>query len=271
MNIESTENNPRPVAVITGASAGIGAVFARALARRGCDVVLVARRRERLDALAAELQSEFEIQAEALPADLTDDAELRRVAERIAQMPNLEYLINNAGFGTLPLFGESDADRQDAMARLHVLAPTRLTHAALGPMLHRRRGFIINVASVAGFFASPSNVMYCSTKAWMVRFSEALAIELADTPLVVQALCPGFTTSEFHDVMKMDRALVPKAWWLRAEDVVEDSLSALKTGKLIVIPSLRYKLVTALLRILPRPLRNYLAAGRHRRNQKISK
>ena len=258
----------RPTALVTGASAGIGAVFAQRFAQRGCDLILVARRRERLDELGAQLRKEHGVEAETLQADLTKDDDIARVAERIRNCGNLEFLVNNAGFGTKPLFHESDLPSQDAMVRLHVLAPMHLTHAALAGMIERSSGVVINVSSIAGFFASPSNVTYCSTKSWLISFSEALSIELTGTGVRVQVLCPGFTYSEFHDVMGMDRQLVPKKWWLPAEYVVDKSLRALRSGKLFVIPSVRYKLAGRDLSMLPRRIRNFFARKRHRRMQK---
>lgn len=268
MATETFENSQRPVALITGASAGIGATFARKLAERRCDLILVARRSERLKSLADKLRRECGVVTTILAADLTNAGDLARVVEKIRECPNLEYLINNAGFGLLPKFAESDVESQDAMARLHVMAPLNLTHAALPKMIERNRGFIINVASVAAFFQSRSNVIYCSTKRWLVSFSDGLDVELAGTNVVVQALCPGFTYSEFHDVMKVDRRSVPKNMWLSADYVVEKSLRALGDGKrkkYLCIPSWRYKLVVLSSKILPRTLRNYLAAARHRR------
>ncbi len=259
----------RPIALITGASAGIGATFARKLADRGYDLILVARRADKLQALADELTKK-NCRAEVLAADLADDAQRQVVADRISAGPEVEFLVNAAGFGLRPLFHESDLAGQETMARLHVLAVMHLTHAALPGMVARNRGFIINVSSVAGFMHSPSNVMYCSTKAWLNSFSLGLDVELAGTGVYVQSLCPGFTYSEFHDVMEVDRGTVPKNWWLDADFVVEDSLRTLarKPRKVICIPTLRYKLITLLLRALPRFLRNMLSRARHKRIKK---
>ncbi|MCD4823861.1 MAG: SDR family oxidoreductase [Phycisphaerae bacterium] len=259
----SNIGSDRPVALITGASAGIGRTFARRLAERGYDLILVARRQERLDELADDLRRQFDVAAEAIAADLTTAGDLQKVARRIAESSRFEFLVNNAGFGTLPLFAETDIESQDAMARLHVLAPMHLAHAALPGMIQRHKGFIVNVASVAGFFQSPANVMYCSTKAWLSSFTEGLAVELNDTGVVVQALCPGFTYSEFHDVLGVDRAAVPKHMWLRADVVVNQSLKALARGKVICIPTLQYKFYVLISRILPRFLRNHIARKRH--------
>jgi short-subunit dehydrogenase len=241
-------------ALITGASAGIGACFARALARRGYALILVARRRDRLESLARELEAGFGVRAEALPADLASDEGIAEVRERILKT-ELDLLVNNAGFGAPGCFWETDLEVQDKMHRLHVLATERLTHAALGGMAARRRGAVINVSSVAAF-AQGGNTSYGATKAWMNSFTEGIYLELKRTnsPVRVQALCPGFTYSEFHDVAGMDRALVPKSWWMEAEEVVAASLAGLERGELIVVPGLRYKVLVRILRALPSPL-----------------
>jgi uncharacterized protein len=239
-----------PLAVVTGASAGIGEVFARKLAAQGYRLLLAARRRDRLEALAAE----FPGRAEAFPADLASEAGVRALEERIAGDETLELLVNNAGFGTLGRFWELPVESQETMHRLHVMASVRLTHAALRGMARRNRGGVINVSSVAAFGHSPGNVSYCATKAWMNVFTSALDLELraAGSAVKVQALCPGFTYSDFHDTMGVDRDKIPRALWLEADFVVEESLRAFDRGKVIAIPAWRYKAIAAFLRYLPR-------------------
>ncbi|HEX3730147.1 MAG TPA: SDR family NAD(P)-dependent oxidoreductase, partial [Opitutaceae bacterium] len=196
----------RPLALITGASAGIGAVFARRLAERGHDLILVARREDKLREVARELEAAHGIRCEVLAADLVSDEGQAGVAERIAAVP-LDLLINNAGFGSRGFFHLADLAVQERMHRLHVLATMRLTHAALQGMVARGRGAIVNVSSVAGFFATPGGASYSATKAWMNCFTEGIALELRllRSPVKVQALCPGFTYSEFHDRLGVDR------------------------------------------------------------------
>jgi short-subunit dehydrogenase len=204
-------------------------VFARRLARDGFALILVARRREQLEGLARELG-----EAETLEADLTLESDLKKVEARIVAAPELELLINNAGFGTKGRFWETSPEGQDRMHRLHVLATMRLTRAALAGMVPRRRGGVINVSSVAAFGQSPGNISYCATKAWMNSFTEGLDLELrgAGSPVRVQALCPGFTITGFHDAMGMSRDGIPTWLWMRAEDVVDASLRGLQRGKL---------------------------------------
>jgi uncharacterized protein len=259
--------NERPLAVITGASSGIGAVFARKLAARGFDLLLIARREDRLRSLATEMSETYRVSADFTTADLAADADLDRVADRIREEPHLELLVNNAGFGTHGFFFETDVQGQEQMHRLHVIATMRLTYAALANLVKRGSGGVINVASVAGFGQSPMNVSYCATKTWMNSFTEGLAIELSiKAPNVrIQALCPGFTLSEFHDVLKMDRSAIPGSLWMSADFVVEESLRGFDKGKLFVIPGWRYKLIVAGMKLMPGVVMRKIAAGSARR------
>lgn len=247
-------NESKPLALITGASSGIGATFARTLAARGCDLALVARRQDRLQQLADELSGQFKVKCTVLPADLTLDADLHKVEDFLAAAPHLELLVNNAGFGTLGGFVAAPLATQDAMHRVHVMATLRLTHAALVSMTARNQGAIINVASVAGFVPRPGSASYYATKAWINCFTECLYLELkaAGSRVRIQSLCPGFTYTEFHDVLGTGRDFISKGWWMPAEDVVGASLEGLEKGKLFVVPGWRYKLLVAILRLMPR-------------------
>lgn len=257
------------LAVVTGASSGIGAMFARKLARRGFDLCLVARREDRLRAIAGELRDLHHVATDYICADLTKSADRERVAARIRQAPDLGILVNNAGFGSLGYFFESDLREQEAMHQLHVVATMALTHAALANLVPRGVAGtgVINVSSVAAFGVSPQNVSYCATKAWMNRFTEALALELGCTgsPVTVQALCPGYTLSEFHDVVRQDRSRIPSSWWMTADSVVEESLRAFDRRELIVVPGWRYKLVTAAARLAPARLQRSVSIAMARR------
>lgn len=241
----------KPRALVTGASAGIGATFARRLARDGYELILVARRRDRLEQLAQEIGG-----AEVLVADLTSDVDMKRVADRIAAETRLELLVNNAGFGVLGRFFEMSVESQDQMHRLHVLATLRLTHAALRGMVARNKGAVINVSSVAGFAQSPGSVSYGATKTWMNAFTEGVAMELRSigSAVRVQSLCPGFTLSEFHDVAHVDRKTIPARLWMKAEDVVDASLDGLARGKIFVVPGNIYKVLVWVVSWLPRSL-----------------
>lgn len=240
-------------AAITGASSGLGETFARRLAARGANLLLIARRKQKLDELAGALAREHGVQVEVLAADLADESQLETAARRIAALEHLDLLVNNAGFGTLGRFFEIPVDGQMQMHRLHVLATVRLTHAVLSGMVARARGGIINVSSVAGYISSPDNVSYCATKDWMNRFTEGLRIELDSigSPVAVQALCPGFTHTEFHETLGIDSAQIPKSLWMTAGFVVDESLRALESRKLFVVPGWRYRLFTAFVTKLP--------------------
>jgi uncharacterized protein len=245
-----------PVVLITGASSGIGEVFARKLSQRGCRLILAARRKERLEKLAAELPK-----AEVLTADLANEADLYRVENRIVTESRLEFLINNAGFGIPGLFHETPPDAQDKMHRLHILAIERLTHAALKGMIARRKGNIINVSSVAGFLSTPNSFTYGATKAWINSFTEGLYVELKylQSPVRVQALCPGLTHTEFHDVAGINKSIFPKGLWMSAEDVTDMSLRSLERNRPIVIPGWHNRLFVFLHRRLPRALQHFIA------------
>jgi hypothetical protein len=259
-------DNTKPIALVTGASSGIGATFAKRLAKDGYGLILVARRRDRLEALARELGD-----AETLVADLTRDQDLKLVEERIATATGLELLVNNAGFGTIGRFFDIPVDSQDQMHRLHVMATVRLAHAALRGMVARGKGAVINVSSVAGFGHSPGNVSYCATKAWMNSFTEGLHLDLrsAGSPVKVQCLCPGFTLSEFHDVIQMDRKRVPGWLWTKAEDVVDAAIEGLVHGKLFVVPGLFYKLLVKFEGWMPLGVRTALALRYSKREQRL--
>ena len=259
------------LALITGASSGIGAAFAAALAARGQDVVLVARRADRLEQLAESLKRSHGIRAEALVADLASDDDVARVVERIAAAPDLELLVNNAGFGSRGKFFEADARGQDQMHRVHVLATVRLTHAALAGMVKRARGGIINVSSVAGFWQAPGNVSYCATKCWMNSFTEGLALELRGirSPVRVQALCPGYTRSEFHESAGLNRERIGESFWMSAEKVVAYSLRGLERGRTFVVPGWKYKAAVFVLKHTPRILQRWSATRQQRRLGRI--
>jgi uncharacterized protein len=256
----------RPLALVTGASAGIGREFSRRLAERGHDLLLVARDEARLEALAAELRAVHGVSVEVLAADLTRDEAVARVIGRVEATPPT-LLVNNAGFGTMGPLRGTDPAAQERMVRLHVLAPMRLTRALLPGLLAAGRGGVINVSSVAGFLFSPGSVNYCATKAYLITFSEGLSAELAGTGIRVQALCPGFTRSEFHERMGSDEGRRrPRFLWLSAEAVVAASLAQLERGGPVVcIPGLHYKVLVAVLRLLPRGAVGWLARRGYRR------
>jgi short-subunit dehydrogenase len=260
-------DSSRPVALITGASAGLGAVFARKLAARGYDLILNARRKDRLDQLCTEISAASGASCESLVADLGDPAELRWVEDAIHACDRFELLVNNAGFGTMGTFFKGNIDEQERMIRVHMTATMRLSRAALDVMIPKRRGAIISTSSFAAFETNAGSVGYSASKAWINRFTEGLDLELGalESPVKVQALCPGFTYTEFHDVIHMDRTKIPKWLWLSAESVVDESLAGLDRGQLIVVPGWQYRMLRVFLVLLPRFLKRRSAIRMGRR------
>jgi uncharacterized protein len=235
-------------ALITGASSGIGAAFARALAARSFDLILVARRAERLAAQADELQQRHGSRVTFVVADLSTPAGVLRVEQNIGACQSLSLLINNAGTGTIGRFADSDLDAQLAMIRLHITASVRLSRAALPGMISRGHGAIIHVASIGAFLPSAGNVTYNATKAFLTSFSAALDDELHNAGIRVQALCPGFTVTEFHDRLAINRTAIPRWLWMSADDVAAASLRALERGPAVYVPGVRNRVLIALFR-----------------------
>jgi short-subunit dehydrogenase len=235
----------RPVALVTGASAGIGTVFAQRLAADGYDLVLVARDRERLEKLAAELPTDVEV----LAADLTDAADLARVEARCAA--GLDVLVNNAGFGTAGDFAELDVDGEEREIRLNVLALMRLTHAAVGPMVARGSGGILNVSSLAGYQPGPWNATYAATKAFVSSFTQAVHEEVKGKGVTVTLLCPGFTRTEFQERAGLRREGGPAFLWQGPEPVVDTGLRALRRRSAVAVPGWHNRVAAVFSQVVP--------------------
>lgn len=246
--------NSRSLAVVTGATAGIGHVFAQRLAAAGHDLLLVARDGERLRAVCDALHTQWPVHAEAFVADLSTDEDIARLADRLrvesdGATGRLAVLVSNAGFGTRGTIITADPDRQRRMLRLHVQATHELVSAALPGMVQRGDGRIIVVASVASWSPTAGNVNYNATKAYQRVYCEALATELVGTGVSVQALCPGFTYTEFHDRLGSGRKGIPSWAWLSADRVVNESLAQIaRRGAVVCVPGKRFKLIVFLLK-----------------------
>jgi hypothetical protein len=249
---------------VTGASAGIGRAFAERLARDQMDLCLVARRKDRLDALADELRVRRGVDVEVRACDLTDPAALAELCEAVARRPP-DLLVNNAGFGTVGRFAELDAEREEREIRLNVLALVRLTRAALPAMVERGHGAVINVSSMASLSPAPYTATYAATKAFVTSFSEALYEELRGTGVKVQALLPGFTRTEFQDVAGVDKHAVPGFAWMPPEDVVEASLRALERGEAVCVPGLANRVLAGVTRLVPSAVSRRLTGAALRR------
>lgn len=235
-------------ALITGASSGLGAEFARQLAARGADVVLVARDREALAAVADGIRAVSRSRVEILPADLLDDDDRAAVEARLAQ--GVDVLVNNAGFGLDLAFEKNDVADEVRHLRLHVEVAMRLVHAALPAMLERGGGRIVNVASVAGFVPRGT---YGAVKGWLISFSRWANVTYAPRGVTVTAVCPGFVHTNFHERLGLPPGEegVPPGMWLDAETVVREGLRDAARGRAVSIPSRRYKLLVAASRLLP--------------------
>ncbi|MEV0821389.1 SDR family NAD(P)-dependent oxidoreductase [Nonomuraea rubra] len=237
-----------PTALITGATAGLGAAFARHLAAEAYSLVLVARDELRLAKAADQLKLRYGVSVEVLPADLSTEEGLARVESRLRE--GVDLLVNNAGFGNAGHFPDVPVANEVRMLKVHCEAVLRLTLAALPGMRERDRGAIVNVASVAAFFTRGT---YSASKAWVVNFSESAATTVGPR-IRVMALCPGFVRTEFHQRASMDSSGIPWFLWLKADDVVRAAMRDLAVGRRVSVPDLRYKLIVAIGRLVPRGL-----------------
>ena len=250
------DENPspsRPTALVTGASAGIGAGFARALAAQGYRLVLVARDADRLASAVPTLTTAGAASVEVLAADLTVPADRDRVCARLTDPGRpVELLVNNAGIGLGRPFLEVDAAALDRQLALNVAAVLQLTHAVLPSMTARGSGAVINVASVAGLFPNPG-ASYAASKAWVVAFTEGLAMTLRGSGVRVQALCPGLVRTEFHDRAGIALGRAPGMAYLDVDTVVAGSLADLRRGRIVSVPGALYRTLVGVTRVLPRP------------------
>jgi uncharacterized protein len=225
-------------ALVTGASTGIGAIYADRLARRGYDLILVARNRERLNELARRLTDATGRSVQTFPADLNDKSDLASVENLLHTDKSITVLVNNAGFGaTTPLLA-SDVAKMDEMISLNVSALTRLTYAAVPGLVERGHGTIVNIASIVAIAPEMLNGVYGGTKAFVLAFTQSLQHELADKGVRVQAVLPGATATEFWDVAGMPVKHLPSQIVMSAQDMVDASLAGLDQGEVVTIPAL---------------------------------
>jgi uncharacterized protein len=243
-----------PIALITGATSGIGAAFAEAYASRGHDLILTGRRMDKLNAIAQRCRDRFKVMVETVSAELTNGQDVAALAEKIKSSA-VDVLVNNAGFGKLGPFSENAIESQIAMLDVHARATVVLTHAAVGRMKERRSGAIVNVASIAGFLPMPSGAMYSSTKSFLVIFTESLSMELRPFNIRVQALCPGFTHTDFHEKIDIPRERQKNkgvSRWMEPGEVVACSLRALDRGKAVCVPGFWNRALLTAVKLAPR-------------------
>ena len=242
------------LALVTGASSGIGKSFATQLAAGGTDLILVARNQKRLDEVAARLRSDHGRRVDVLPADLEDRADLARIEARLRDHADIDLLVNNAGFGHTGRFADLALEKSQAQIDCNVTALVRLSHAALQSMRKARRGGIVNIASGAAFLPSPTLAVYAATKAFVVSFTQALREEVKGDNVRVTVVCPGFTRTEFQTRAEYDTSALPSFVWQTPDAVVSESLSALAAGKVIVNTGIQNKVMAGVIGFVPRSM-----------------
>ncbi len=238
-------------ALITGASSGIGRAFARRFAREGYDLIITGRRQDRLISLASRLKLQYKVDVRVIVAELSNESELEKLSQTIRSEEDIFFLVNSAGFGSGMNFSNGDIDSHLNMMRVHLMAAIELVHAVLPQMIERREGTIINVSSLAAFFPAPGSTMYSATKSFLLSFTESLLMEVRQYGIRVQALCPGFTRTDFHEKLQFENSnnLVK---WMEPEKVVDISIKSLNSGKVICVPGTLNKILAAMPLILPR-------------------
>ncbi|MEM1069004.1 MAG: SDR family oxidoreductase [Planctomycetota bacterium] len=238
----------REIAVVTGASSGIGEVYARRLAGLGYDLLLTARRTELMEKLAAELREQNEIETRVVSVDLADAGQLDQLSKEIESLGSIGFLVHAAGFGYMGDFVDLPMEKHQRMLDVHMTATVRLCYATLPGMIESNVGSIVNVSSVAAWTVGPGQAMYNSSKAFVKTFSESLHMELDGTNVHVQALCPGVTYTGFHDTPEFagfDRSEMPGSW-MTPQDVVDESLAALKKNRAVCVPGSNNRFLTLL-------------------------
>lgn len=238
----------RSIAVITGATTGIGAAFAKKLSREGYNLIIHGRREEKLRMLANALEQRYNNSVKVIIAELSNNRGVRKIEEIIDSLPQIDLLINNAGYWFPGEFAERSAESLEQMVYVHSIVPARLIRAVLPTMLEHNSGGIINVASFNAYLAIPTAENYCATKAYLVALSKTLYATLLDTEVKIQAFLPGKTKTEFHSRINM------KSEGMSPEKAVEFSLRALKKGQLICIPGKKNRFMVKILNLLPRKI-----------------
>lgn len=245
------------LAIITGATSGIGACFANTLAKAGWQLLISGRRKDRLLELSRSLMIKYSTKVDYVVADLCNPDDLEHLLSRIAEKSNVELLVNNAGFGCSKDFFSSEFQIHQNMLQVHVVAATHIIQQVVPKMIEQKQGSIINVASLSAFFPSPVSYYYCSSKAFLVTFSECLQLDLLNTNIKVQVLCPGFTKTEFHtnkNALQLSIGVKSGLLWMEAERVVSYSLNHLKSERVICVPGMLNRSVYHLMRFIPRQL-----------------
>jgi short-subunit dehydrogenase len=244
----------RRIALVTGASSGLGSVFARRFAQYGCDLIITGRQQDKLTQLSGELQAQYGISVECIIAELSDDNDVRKILKSIEMHDNLEILVNNAGYGSGTDFCNGNLDTHLEMLQVHVVATLRLIHAVLPQMKRRGEGTIINVSSLGAFMPAPGSSMYAATKLFLKSFTESLHMEVSGYGIRLHCLCPGFTRTDFHKRRASGKA--PKSsrliQWMDAETVVDQCLRSLEKGKIVYVPGFINRMLIIITSVIPR-------------------
>jgi short-subunit dehydrogenase len=247
--------NPKPLALITGATSGIGKSFAEKLAAQGHDLVITGRRKLIIDQFAGELRSRHGVEVRVVIADFTDAKDLDGLIALVKALPRLDILINNAGFGHKNVFVEESLENISNMIQVHAMATVQLTHAALPKMIAAKKGAIIIVSSMAAFLPLPGSEIYSATKSFLNGFSKSLSLSVRRHGIKVQALCPGFTRTDFHSKLDWDPSLLKNTGpvrWMSSNDVVKESLKALKNcNRVVVVPGFLNRVVQGIVYVMP--------------------
>jgi short-subunit dehydrogenase len=257
MKERKTYTMQNKIAVVTGATSGIGAAYAKRFASQGYDLVITGRRKEKIEAFAGDIRREHHVSVDVVLAELSEKEGIHKVIEQM-QGKQIEILVNNAGFGISSLFQGCDLDNAEQLASVNVIAPMELIHAVLPEMVAKKSGTIINISSTSVYMIIARNAVYSGAKAFLKSFTEGLHLDLMGTGVKVQAVCPGLTRSDFHEKMGVKRSGNQKksfARWMTPEEVVDCSLRDLKKNKVICIPGRQTKVITGVLGMLPK--KNY--------------
>ncbi|AET68268.1 short-chain dehydrogenase of unknown substrate specificity [Desulfosporosinus orientis DSM 765] len=260
-------------AVITGATSGIGAAYALWFAQDGYDLIITGRRRAVIEEFAQKLRKSYGIKVEVVIAELAKPDQVEKLIEKIRHR-QVEVLVNNAGFGVNSFYQESDLEIMEQVVEVNVLTPMKLIHALLPGMIRRGRGIIINVSSESAYLSIPKNSVYSGVKAFLLSFTEGLHLDLRNTGVKVQVVCPGFTRTDFHEKMGMKKSKQRNKGlihWMSPEKVVEISLKDLKKEKVICIPGIHTKLLIFFGKILPKNYYYKFASTFNQKNKSNSR
>lgn len=243
-------------AVVTGATSGIGEAYAQKLAEQGYDLIITGRRKEKIEALAETIRQKFQVRADIVLAELSEEEGIQKVIEKTKER-QVEVLVNNAGFGANSLFYNCDIQVAKQLANVNIIAPMELIRAVLPDMVKRNSGIIINISSESAYMIVPKNSVYSGAKAFLKTFTEGLHADLTGTDVKVLAVCPGLTHTDFHEKMGMEKARQINRGiirWMSPEEIVACSFKDLQKGKVICIPGIHTKLMTCILSLIPRKL-----------------